>query len=88
METLCHVPTDTDVYGRTVAEAVFVLGKTEQSAQEELLKVGTAYTYPKYVSSCPNAQPSKLAEAIAQSSKAGVWARNDQRPWDYRQSKR
>jgi micrococcal nuclease len=82
------VATDTDVYGRTVAEVVFVLGKTEQSAQEELLKAGMAYTYPKYVNSCPNAQPFKLAEAIAQSSKAGVWARNDQRPWDYRQSRR
>jgi len=81
------VATDTDVYGRTVAEVVFVSGKTEQSAQEELLKAGMAYTYPKYINSCPNAQPFKLAEAIAQSSKAGVWARNDQRPWDYRQSK-
>jgi len=81
------VATDTDVYGRTVAEVVFVSGKTEQSAQEELLKAGMAYTYPKYINSCPNAQPFKLAEAIAQSSKAGVWARSDQRPWDYRQSK-
>ena len=81
------VATDTDVYGRTVAEVVFVSGKTEQSAQEELLKAGMVYTYPKYINSCPNAQPFKLAEAIAQSSKAGIWARNDQRPWDYRQSK-
>ena len=61
------VATDTDVYGRTVAEVVFVSGKTEQSAQEELLKAGMAYTYPKYINSCPNAQPFKLAEAIAQS---------------------
>lgn len=82
------VATDTDVYERTVAEVVFVVGKTEQSAQEELLKAGMAYTYPKYINSCPNAQPFKLAEAIAQSSKSGVWAQNDQRPWDYRQSKR
>jgi hypothetical protein len=36
----------------------------------------------------PNAQPFKLAEERAQSSKAGVKARSDQRPWNYRQSRR
>jgi micrococcal nuclease len=80
------VATDTDRYGRTVAEVFFVLGETEQSAQEELLKAGMVYTYPKYIDSCPNALPFKLSEAIAQRSKAGVWSRNDERPWDYRKN--
>jgi micrococcal nuclease len=82
------VETDTDRYGRMVAEAFFVLGETEQSAQEELLKAGMVYVYPKYVDSCPNGEPFKRVEAIAQGSKVGVWARNDQRPWDYRKANR
>jgi micrococcal nuclease len=77
--------TDTDRYGRTVAEVFFVLGETEQSAQEELLKAGMAYVYPQYVGSCPNGDVFKRAEAIGQGSKVGVWARNGQRPWEYRQ---
>jgi micrococcal nuclease len=82
------VETDTDRYGRTVAEVFFVLGETEQSAQEELLKAGLVYVYPQYVNSCPNGDVFKRSEAVAQKSKVGVWARNDQRPWDYRRDKR
>jgi endonuclease YncB( thermonuclease family) len=82
------VETDTDRYGRMVAEVFFVLGETEQSAQEELLKAGMVYVYPQYVGGCPNGEVFERVEAIAQKSKAGVWARNDQRPWDYRRDKR
>jgi micrococcal nuclease len=78
------VETDTDRYGRMVAEVFFVLGETEQSAQEELLKAGMVYVYPQYVDTCPNGEPFKRSEAIAQRSKVGVWARNDERPWEYR----
>jgi endonuclease YncB( thermonuclease family) len=82
------VETDTDRYGRMVAEVFFVLGETEQSAQEELLKAGMVYVYPQYVGSCPNGEVFKRVEAIAQRSKAGVWARNNERPWDYRRNNR
>jgi endonuclease YncB( thermonuclease family) len=82
------VETDTDRYGRMVAEVFFVLGETEQSAQEELLKAGMVYVYPQYVGSCPNGEVFKRVEAIAQRSKAGVWARNNERPWDYRRNQR
>jgi micrococcal nuclease len=82
------VETDTDRYGRMVAEVFFVLGETEQSAQEELLKAGMVYVYPQYVGSCPNGEVFERVEAIAQRSKAGVWARNDQRPWNYRKANR
>jgi endonuclease YncB( thermonuclease family) len=43
------VETDTDRYGRMVAEVFFTVGQTEQSAQEELLKAGMVYVYPQYV---------------------------------------
>jgi endonuclease YncB( thermonuclease family) len=82
------VETDTDRYGRMVSEVFFVLGETEQSAQKELLKAGMVYVYPQYVGSCPNGEVFKRSEAIAQGSKVGVWARNNERPWDYRRNQR
>jgi micrococcal nuclease len=81
------MPTDRDRYGRVVAE-VFLMTNPETSAQEEMLKAGMAYTYPQYIDTCPNAQPFKMAESIGKENKAGVWGRNDQRPWEYRKAKR
>jgi micrococcal nuclease len=81
------VATDIDRYGRVVAE-VFLMTEPEQSVQQEMLMAGMAYIYPQYIGSCPNAEPFKMAESIGKENKAGVWARNDQRPWDYRKAKR
>lgn len=53
------VATDTDVYGRTVAEVVFAVGKTEQSAQEELLKEGWLTRIPSILIAVP--MPSRLS---------------------------
>jgi micrococcal nuclease len=81
------VPVEKDRYGRTVAE-VFLMTEPEQSAQQELLTSGLAYVYPKYVGGCPNGTVFQNAEAIGKSQKVGVWAKEYQRPWDYRQAQR
>jgi micrococcal nuclease len=81
------VPVEKDRYGRTVAE-LFLMTEPEQSAQEELLTAGMVYVYPKYVGGCPNATAFKAAEAIGKAQKVGVWAKEYQRPWDYRQAQR
>jgi endonuclease YncB( thermonuclease family) len=81
------VPVDQDRYGRTVAE-VFLMTEPEQSLQQELLTAGMVYVYPQYVDGCPNATGFKMAEAIAQQGKVGVWAKSYQRPWDYRKFKK
>jgi endonuclease YncB( thermonuclease family) len=81
------VPVERDRYGRMVAE-VFVLGNEEKFLQTELLQAGLAYVYPQYVDSCPNSEPMKLAEAIAQEEGLGVWSGEYQRPWEFRQANR
>jgi len=81
------VPVNRDRYGRVVAE-VFLMTEPELSAQQELLTAGMVYVYPQYVDGCPNATGFKMAEAIAQGQKVGGWARNDQRPWEYRKANR
>ncbi|MEP0913738.1 thermonuclease family protein [Leptolyngbya sp. GB1-A1] len=80
---------DRDKDGQMVAE-VFTRASdgSEKSLQEELLMAGLAYVYPTYVSSCPNGNSFKQAEAIAKEKRVGVWGRNDQRPWDYRKANR
>jgi micrococcal nuclease len=79
--------TDRDRYGRVVAE-VYLETNPEMSAQEEMLKAGMVYVYPQYIDTCPNALPFQLAEAIGKDGKVGVWAREYQRPWDYRKAQR
>jgi micrococcal nuclease len=80
--------TDRDRYGRMVGEVFMVNPESEKFLQEELLLAGLAYVYPQYVGSCPNAAPMEIAEAIAQEQRAGVWAGDYQRPWEFRQSQR
>jgi micrococcal nuclease len=77
------VPVERDRYGRMVAE-VFVLGNEEKFVQTEMLQSGMAYIYPQYVNRCWNNLSMKAAEVIGQEQKAGVWAGDYQRPWDYR----
>lgn len=81
------VPVDSDRYGRVVAE-VFLMTEPEQSLQQELLAAGMVYVYPQYIDGCPNATGFKMAEAIAQQGKVGVWSGNYERPWEYRKAKR
>ncbi|MBD2054654.1 thermonuclease family protein [Oculatella sp. FACHB-28] len=83
------VPVERDRYGHQVAE-VFVSGGGEEETfvQQELLMAGLAYVYPEYVEGCPNGESMRMAEAIAQENKVGVWSGNHQRPWEYRQAQR
>lgn len=79
-------PVDRDRYGRLVAE-VFVLGETEKFVQQEMLMAGMAYVYPQYVNGCWNGEAMKLAEAIGQEEKVGVWSGDYQRPWEFRRQR-
>jgi endonuclease YncB( thermonuclease family) len=83
------VPVDTDRYGRTVAELFLWPDDDpdrEISLNAEMLMAGMAYVYPDYVEGCPNGGVFKRAEVIGQAAKAGVWAGEYQRPWEYRAS--
>ena len=79
--------TDVDQYDRTIAEVFVPVGDDEEEIHlnSQMLADGMAYVYPQYVSSCPNAQPMKIAERGAQEEKIGVWAEPvAEKPWDYR----
>ncbi len=81
------VETDTDQYGRTVAEAFVATGKGEEEIylNAQMVADGMAYVYPQYVGSCPNGASMKVAEASAEQQAIGVWANPvSQKPWDYR----
>jgi micrococcal nuclease len=85
------IPVETDRYGRTVAEVMAsVSGEwgIEMSFQEEMLKSGMAYYYKQYASNCPNHDAFAKAEQIAIASKAGVWSKELEKPWDYRKRMR
>jgi micrococcal nuclease len=81
------VETDTDQYGRTVAEAFIPMGNddAEIHLNTQMVADGMAYVYPKYVGSCPNGSRMQAAEGDAQRQAVGVWANpTAMKPWDYR----
>ena len=85
------VRTDTDQYGRTIAEAFIPTGNSEEEIHlnSQMVADGMAYVYPQYVDSCPNAEPMKTAERTAKESAQGVWTSPvGQKPWEYRQRSR
>ena len=84
---------DTDRYGRKVAE-VFIPDPTPQQPEQEkvlneaMVRAGMAYHYAQYSDRCPNGSSSLVkAETQAQSKRIGVWAKVDQKPWEYRQQR-
>ncbi|NJL41836.1 MAG: hypothetical protein HC899_38065 [Leptolyngbyaceae cyanobacterium SM1_4_3] len=79
------VPIERDRYDRLVAEVFVLADSGERSAQTELLSAGMAYVYDRYVDGCENAQPMRMAQAIAQREKVGVWSSQHVPPWEYRQ---
>ncbi len=84
------VPTDTDRYGRTVAE-VFVSdgGDRELFVNGLMVKAGLAYEYKRYSGNCPNKDVLTTAEEMAKEDKAGVWGNpNSIEPWEWRRQKR
>ena len=79
--------TDTDQYGRTIAEAFIPLpdGEAEIHINSQMVADGMAYVYPQYIGSCPNAAPMRTAESNAKSNSLGVWSNpSSQKPWEYR----
>ncbi|NJM98755.1 MAG: nuclease [Phormidesmis sp. RL_2_1] len=79
--------TDTDQYGRTIAEAFIPTdnGEEEIHLNSQMVADGMAYVYPQYVGSCPNGTRMETAEAEAQKQAIGVWANPSlEKPWDYR----
>lgn len=85
------VRTDTDQYGRTIAEAFIPTGNSEEEIHlnSQMVADGMAYVYHQYVNSCPNAEPMKMAERTAKESAQGVWTSPvSQKPWEYRQRSR
>ncbi len=81
------VPTDTDQYGRIVAEAFIPTGNVEEEIylNAQMVADGMAYVYPQYVGSCPNGARMQSAEESAEQQALGVWANPvSQKPWDER----
>jgi endonuclease YncB( thermonuclease family) len=79
---------DTDRYGRKIAEIFVINGDEEKFINEELVKAGLAYHYKQYSRNCPNRISLENAEAIAKSKGLGVWNGNHTPPWEYRRNKR
>ena len=75
-------PTDTDRYGRTVAEVILPDGK---SLNRELVGQGLAWWYSKYA---PGDRELERLESEAKANKSGLWAQpNPVAPWDWRHGK-
>jgi len=85
---------DTDRYGRKVAELYVPAHNPQQPEEEELLNeeqllAGMAYLYAKYASRCPNGSGFAQMEAKAKQQHRGVWSDSKaMKPWDYRKSQR
>jgi micrococcal nuclease len=81
-------------YGRLVAE-VFVSARNPQRGEEEkllndeLVREGMAYHYRQYSQRCPiGAESLDEAEAEARGKRLGVWARESEKPWEFRKAQR
>jgi endonuclease YncB( thermonuclease family) len=69
---------DTDRYGRKVAEVYVPARNPQQPEEEKLLNdeqllAGMAYVYAKYASRCPNGSGFAPMEAKAKQQRRGVW---------------
>ncbi|MDY7013788.1 MAG: thermonuclease family protein [Cyanobacteriota bacterium] len=74
--------TDTDRYGRKVAEVRLSDGTL---VQEVLVREGLALVYRPYLKNCPSADAIEQAEAEAKRRRRGVWSDSKFiEPWDYR----
>ncbi len=73
---------------RKAAEVFTSFNGQEKFLQEEQLKAGLAYVYEPSIDNCLNAESMRRAQAIAISNRAGIWAGNNIKPWDYRKAKR
>lgn len=70
--------TDTDRYGRKVAEVFVPIHTPKQPEEErfvngEQVQAGMAYLYARYASRCPNGGAIAQMEAVARQQRRGVW---------------
>ncbi len=72
---------DTDRYGRTVA----VLKLNNLNLNHQMVRLGQAFVYQRYLHNCPDQSAIRAAESQAKSLSLGVW--NDKPPefpWHWR----
>jgi micrococcal nuclease len=75
--------TDTDRYGRWVAE---VRLPNDQLVQDMLIQQGLAMVYEKYIQNCPSANQLRQSQQEAQQAQAGLWGSPGMLPpWEFRQ---
>ena len=88
--TVFIMQTDTDRYGRMVGEVFTKMPNSEEEKflNGEQVRSGLAYEYKQYSSSCPNREIIATSEERAKAENKGLWARNDQKPWDFRKQQR
>ena len=77
-------PITVDRYGRTVAQ----LWNNNGLIQSQMTIAGMAYGYEQYKKDCPNWTAIESTQVQAQEARIGVWNGNNEKPWDYRKSKR
>ena len=77
-------PLTVDRYGRTVAQ----LWNSGGLIQSQMVIKGMAYGYDQYKKDCPDWSAIESTEVQAQQMRIGVWKTPQEKPWDYRKSKR
>ena len=78
--------TNTDRYGRSVAEVSILLGGKWEIVQELQARNGWVWAYGRYQSDCPSWSAISVAEQQAKSEKIGIWANEEAiSPWKWRQ---
>jgi endonuclease YncB( thermonuclease family) len=80
--------TDTDRYGRTVAELWMDRGNGWELVQLQQVKDGWAWANGKYKEDCPSWNAIASAEKKAKAARRGIWAGNPEPPWEFRQRNR
>lgn len=77
--------TDSDRYGRKVAEVIL---SDNATAQEHLALAGLAWPYAQYKQNCPSWDVVKAAGDSARGDRLGVYASSESMPpWEWRRSK-
>lgn len=80
--------TDTDRYGRTVAELWMDRGNGWELVQLQQAKDGWTWTNEKYKEDCPSFEAIAAAESEAKAAKRGIWAGSPIAPWEWRSRNR
>jgi micrococcal nuclease len=61
----------------------------ETLVNDESARSGMAYHYERYHDKCPNSGDDYAeAEQMAKAKRLGVWARENQKPWEFRTAQR